>query len=198
MAAGPIVPILEARATQGLTIINDGLAILVADATVQEKHSTQVNITDFPREDLSPASDHIQPLPAVVSTEIIVSKTSLVAQGGINRDRDAYEVLRRIQTARLTVTLNSSLRVWENMGLQTLDVVRDSQTGQKLLASCTWKQVTPVSTVQTDIPANIIRSSARASGKTEDPTADQVKDDNGSPARKRTLAKRLKVLAVGE
>jgi len=177
MASPPIV--IEPRATRGMTILDDNLeVILVCDATVQEKHNAKARITQYPREDRSPASDHIQPEQLMLDADIIVSPTSLIpGEARRGRDRDAYEVLRALQTQGRTVTLVTSLRVYTGMALGSCIATRTSQTGQVLEAATSWQQIEVANTQATTIPASVIAAVARSSGKGKDKTKDQVSQE---------------------
>lgn len=192
MATPPIIPIVEPKATQGVTIIGeDGQTLLIADATVTETHQRNAKITQYPRENDSPASNHIQPEQPDVTIDFIVSKTSLRVRGGINRDSEAFELLESLQVNSRLVTLVTSLKVYESMGLASLRAPRSSANGQKLLAQTKWQRLETVTTQTTQIPADLIAPAARASAKDEDDTADQVQGGGDVQTQKKTLLKSL-------
>ena len=189
MATGPIV--IEPRARQGLTILDENLEVLLTcDATVNERHEANARITEYPRENLSPASDHIQPEQLKLSADIIVTPTSLIpglARRG--RDRDAFELLRSLQENRRVVTLVTSLRVYTNMALKSMSAPRSNGVGQALSASTSWHQIEVANTQTATIPANVIAALARSSAKGKDKTKDQVAEAQG-PEPEKTFARR--------
>lgn len=178
--------------TQGLVILDDaGEVVLVAEATVQEQHASPASITAYPRERRGQASDHIQPEQATVSTQLIITSTPLLDEADPGRPAAAYERLRRLQSERATVTLITSLLVYEQMGLASVGTPRSAGQGDCVLLDCQWRQIEVVETRTRAVPASILAALTRPSGKDKDKTKDQVKPegDTAKAARKKTAAK---------
>ena len=115
-----MVQLLRPRATTGLTILEDGVPILIADATVSESHRQQASVTMHPREVGTDIADHIQPKLPEISANLIFSATPLNQPGTEGRIASVYDTLTRLQTERRLVTLVTTLRVYEGVALTDL------------------------------------------------------------------------------
>jgi hypothetical protein len=191
-----MVQLLRPRATTGLTILEDGVPILTADATVSESHRQQANVTMHPREVGTDIADHIQPKLPEISANLIFSATPLNQPAVEGRIANVYDTLTRLQTERRLVTLVTTLRVYEGVALTDLSAPVSAQTGEALVVDTTWRLVPTVSTQQVAIPAAILRGLVRPSGQTKPTTKDQVSDPNAATmdAAAQTVEQRRSVL----
>lgn len=191
-----MVQLLRPRATTGLTILEDGVPILIADATVSESHRQQASVTMHPREVGTDIADHIQPKLPEISANLIFSATPLNQPGTEGRIASVYDTLTRLQTERRLVTLVTTLRVYEGVALTDLSAPVSAQTGEALVVDTTWRLVRTVSTQQVAIPAAILRGLVRPSGQTRPTTKDQVSDPNAATmdAAAQTVEQRRSVL----
>lgn len=191
-----MVQLLRPRATTGLTILEDGVPILIADATVSESHRQQASVTMHPREVGTDIADHIQPKLPEISANLIFSATPLNQPGTEGRIASVYDTLTRLQTERRLVTLVTTLRVYEGVALTDLSAPVSAQTGEALVVDTTWRLVRTVSTQQVAIPAAILRGLVRPSGQTKPTTKDQVSDPNAATmdAAAQTVEQRRSIL----
>ena len=191
-----MVQLLRPRATTGLTILEDGVPILTADATVSESHRQQASVTMHPREVGTDIADHIQPKLPEVTANLIFSATPLNQPAVEGRIASVYDTLTRLQTERRLVTLVTTLRVYEGVALVDLSAPVSAQTGEALVVDTTWRLVRTVSTQQVAIPAAILRGLVRPSGQTKPTTKDQVSDPNAATmdAAAQTVEQRRSVL----
>lgn len=175
-----MVQLLRPRATTGMTIIVDGVPVLVADATVTESHTREAVVTMHPRETGSDIADHIQPKLPEISAQLIYSATPLNQTALPGRVEAAYNYLLRLQEERTLVTIVTTLAVYEGVALVSLSAPVSAQTGQALVVDTRWRLVRTVSTQQVQIPAGILRGVVRPSGQTKPNTKDQVSDPSAS------------------
>src|SRR5438132_10006682 len=143
---------------------------LELDAAIAEMHSGANEITDHPVEDGADITDHVRVKPDTVTIEGIISNTPVVAssarfEGGLEtseqngvlvvsgvgadtldeaRADSAYQQLLKIKEDRLPVVIITSLRQYERMVLERLNVPRDARTGSALRFSATFRQVRTV------------------------------------------------------
>lgn len=191
-----MIQLIRPRATSGMTIIEDGVPVLVADATVSEGHRQSADVTMHPREIGTDVADHIQPKLPELSAQLVYSATPLDQTALPGRVESAFDFLRRLQTERRLVTLVTSLGVYEGVALVELNAPRTAQTGQALIVDTTWRLLRLVSTQTVQIPPEILRGIVRPSGQTKPVTKDQVSEPAAatSAAAAETTARRRSVL----
>jgi hypothetical protein len=152
-------------ASAGARIIDPILLTLIEfDATLDESWSDTAEWTDFPVETGLPASDHAIINPVKLTLRGVVTDTPLQA-GAIalpDRGRRAYERLLTLMKARSLVTVVTSLRVIQNMGIESVDLARDSKTGQAVYPVVSLKEVRIVKSVSVPIPPEILSPPSKA------------------------------------
>ena len=176
--------LLRPRATQGLALLEGGVPLLTADATVSEQHRTSATVTQHPREQGTAIADHMQPRLPEFNAQLVFSATPLIGEAVAGRPETAYDVLRQLQTERRLVTLVTSLRVYEDCALVEMSAPRSAQQGQSIVIDTTWRVVHTVSTQTATIPPEILRGMVRASGQSKPKTKDEV----GTPSAATTAA----------
>lgn len=131
------------------------------DCSLSESHSFDSDVTEFPVESGSNISDNIRPLPIVVDIEGFVSNTPI----GLMRDErvitsqkpveTCYELLQAIRDEREPVTIQTSLRTYDNMALTRLNIPRGPGGADGLRFTASFKQiqyVTNVRTIRVSVP----------------------------------------------
>lgn len=143
------------------------------DASVSEIHSSQADITEFPVEDGSNITDHINKKPDVVQIEGIVSNTPIKSftdffgaapikslsnsLNGISNDlaKTAYEQLLEIVEGNELITIITSLRTYENMAIESFSVNRDSSRSDSLHFTAVAREITLVQTAESSLLASV-------------------------------------------
>lgn len=132
-------------------IMIDGFLI---DCSIKENHSFDSDITDYPVESGANISDNIRPLPIVVEIEGLVSNTPIglmvAARAGFAYKPAgvAYQLFQRIRERREPVTIQTSLRTYENMALKSLSIPRgEHEDSMKFTA--TFQQIETVENKRT-------------------------------------------------
>ena len=143
-------------------MINDYLI----DVSVQEDHTYESEVTDYPVESGGSFSDNIRPKPITISMTGIVSDSPLadisreraknplyVASG--KESRMAYGVLVAIWREREPVTIRTSLGTYKNMALTSLSIPRSKDTGAALHFTAQFQQIQTVTSkrVRVAVPA---------------------------------------------
>lgn len=168
------------------------VSALSLDAAIAERHSQECLISDFPVETGADISDHVRPKPRVLDVEGFVTATP---PGGAPNFGRPVEVAQQLEKLRLDATpcrILTSLRSYDNMVLQSLQIPRDSRTTEALRFSATFREVLLVETQTVAIPK------PRGNGL-------QSKDKRGkqgaaaaSPQRERSAAAWLEDVVTGK
>lgn len=165
-------------------IIIDGYTI---DASISEDHSFDSDVTDFPVEQGANITDNVRPKPIVITIEGIVSDTPLGAIADIRHGDDTFTpsnealaVLEGIRAARQPVTIQTTLRVFENMLMSGLSIPRDPQTGAALRFSATFTEVILVTNNRTTVRV-ATPSSGSAKGLGHKKLTELKQGDKGPP-----------------
>jgi hypothetical protein len=161
----------------------DGFLI---DASVTEGHKYTATLTKYPVESGSPIADNVTKEPKQVTIEGIVSDTpignAIAARQRTQASPDTTleflpsdEALARLEAifeAEEPVTIETSLKRYENMVLIDLDVPRDAETGDALHFTATFEQVKIITNQRTTIRV-ASPNNARKSKKSKTPIAKQ-------------------------
>ena len=154
-------------------LINKPLASIGSveiDASVSEIHSSSADITEFPVEDGSLITDHINKKPDVVQIEGYVSNTPIksltdifglatfnslgnLAQG-ISNDlaKKSYDKLLEIVEGNELITIVTTLRTYENMAIESFIVNRSASDGDSLHFTAIARQITLVQIAESVFP----------------------------------------------
>jgi hypothetical protein len=125
------------------------------DVSIQEDHTYESEVTDYPIESGGSISDNIRPKPITVTMQGIVSNTPLggilaarqrtettSAQGSANvMEKAAYFLLKQIWIDREPVTIRTSLNTFENMALTSLTIPKSKDVGSALHFTASFQQI---------------------------------------------------------
>lgn len=165
---------------------------LELDAAISEAHSGTNEVTDHPVEDGADITDHVRVKPDTVTIEGIISNTPVIAgnarfEGGLEtseqngvlvvsgvgadslddaRAESAYQQLLKIKEDRLPVVIVTSLRQYERMILERLNVPRDARIGSALRFSATFREVRTVASQRVSVTLPKARDKVRGGKKT--------------------------------
>lgn len=134
-------------------ILIDGYLI---DASLSEGHKYTAQLTKYPVESGSQIADNVSKDPIVVTIEGVVSDTPLgtalqkrqSAQATPDNtleflpSNEALAILEKVYDDEEPVTVETSLKRYENMVLTDLDIPVDGETGDALHFTATFEQVT--------------------------------------------------------
>ena len=188
---------------------------LVFDATLEETHTTELEITDHPIESGTSINDHVYLQPKEITIRAYVSNDDIKGvsggtgtgeihdsslsniQSGVSgyaygsneaKITAAYDALLLMQELGLLITVQTGLKLYENMAVKRLFVKQDLEYEKGIIFECDMKQLTVVNTQYVkyskdkfytkgskDNKKKVIKSqnnqtSQRASNKSESPT----------------------------
>lgn len=114
------------------------------DASLEETHTSQNAITQFPVEQGVDITDHVRQQPDRVSIRGIVTDHPLGLGGGglvSGRSLEAYQkALTMLQEAQL-ISVVTSLRQYQNMVIESLEVPRTAKQGQSVEMSLSLREI---------------------------------------------------------
>lgn len=142
------------------------------DVAVNEDHSFESEVTEHPVEIGADIADHVRARPITVTLEGIVSDTPIGALAErrqqftlVNGEafalpsEEALAFLLALRDAREPVTIQTSLRSYESMMLQSLQVPRSASNGEALRFTATFVQVVIVTNQRTVVRVSVPRAS---------------------------------------
>jgi hypothetical protein len=155
------------------TKINTKLAMIddfLIDCVLNEEHTFESEVTEYPVEDGADITDNVRPKPIVVTMDCIISNTPLPPISSLRGPRDdgtafsllsatrgvlqvtpaqeAYQRMMIIRNAREPVTIRTSLDTFKNMVLKNLTIPRASGSGDALRFTASWQQVEIITNVR--------------------------------------------------
>jgi Dit-like tail protein len=149
---------------------------IVAQVTIDEQASDDVQITEHPVEQGAPIADHAFKRPATVTIRAGWSRQyawDLSAESGV------YGLLLSWQAALLPFDVITGKRNYSNMLIERLQVTTDNHSEFALMATITCRQVILVSTATTSTSA---ASQSDSAHKDPESTGNSTKVGNKSPS----------------
>ncbi len=149
------------------------------DATVSERHSDTLTLTQHPVEQGADVTDHAQKEPEALDINGIISNHPILlnveddlqpsVQGGSpdNRAQDAYDEFLRLQANASLLFIRTELRDYENMVLTGISVQRDKTTRNILDIGLTLTQfrLATVESVEAPEPIEPVHRGRRQQGR---------------------------------
>ena len=168
------------------------IATLELDAAISVVYSRTADVTDHPVERGSNVSDHVRPKPVEIKIEGMLTNTpigvgitvdpfSTITPTSTDRSSKAFTELHRLFEAGETLKIVSELFSFENMVIQSLDIPRDSKSGDAFFFTCNLKQIRMVKGER--VTVSIPRASTKAS--------QGAKPKNETPEKPASLAKKV-------
>lgn len=144
-----------------------GLAALSVDTVDEETHEWENDVSQYPVEGMADISDNIKAKPDELKVRCFVSNTpinGLIDQylnfadrflNGRKRTQDAYNQLLALRKLRLPVTVATRYRVYENVGITRVQIIRDPKEGDSLIFDVFFKQIDIVKSQTGPVPAGL-------------------------------------------
>ncbi len=131
----------------------DGFEI---DVNVTESHTSALQVTDFEVEEGANITDHARKMSRTVILNSVVSDTPIGAIASRRSadglpSEDALAKLEQLQEDREPITIETDLRIYDNMILESLTIPRDKDNGNALRFSATFKEIRLVTNRRTTI-----------------------------------------------
>jgi len=142
------------------------VGVVQFDCSVSETHNHEVDVTSHPVEDGADVSDHIRKLPVGLEINGLVTNTPVIflaslqapspIWGDLKRTTDrvdaAYEKLQEIMDNGEMVDVVTSLKLYENMAITSLSVVRDVDRGNVLDCTMSLREIILAKKLTIDLP----------------------------------------------
>lgn len=172
---------------------------LELDASVSEIHSSKADVTEFPVEDGSIITDHINKRPDVVQIEGYVSNTPIKAftdffgaaplkslsnsLAGISNDlaKTGYDRLLEIVEGNELITIVTTLRTYQNMALESFSVNRSASDGDVLHFTAVAREINLIQTAESVFTPEPVEKRGENNKKVGNkPAKDNTSPDNQS------------------
>lgn len=118
------------------------------DAVIAAQHTTRRQITDHPVQWGAAISDHSYQLPAMLTLEIGMSDamtsfdtTAYSATGGQGKSVNAYQEFVQLQKTGRALVVDTHLKRYENMVIESISAPDNSKTTYSLRCSITFKEI---------------------------------------------------------
>lgn len=133
-----------------------GVGNISFDIILGESHNLRNIVTQYKIEDGSNISDHILNDIRDGSFSGLITNFSIEAPGFIlNRAQLAYDSLEQLWKAKELVDIYTIYKTYNNVAITNISIVKDTNTGEALIADISFQEVTKVSLQTIDILANI-------------------------------------------
>lgn len=171
---------------------------IVLDASVSETHSVQGEVSDHPVESGVDIVDHYRVLPRALQIEGVVTDSPLTTgfpgaslvnsalgliNGDVNPSANAWNEFQRFFDEAVVLTINTSLKVYNNMVLTALDVTRNSGTTGGLFFTASAREILFVDTEEgaaLALPTITTGQATKSAGKATNTTANAAQSNKAS------------------
>lgn len=189
-----------------------GLSSLTFDVIESEGHRMANDVSDYPVEGRENITDNILQRPAELTITAFISNTpinGLIDQvahfadrflNGRKRTQEAFNQLLQLRDKRLPVTVATRYRVYEDMGITGVNIVRQPEDGESLTVDITFKHINIVKQQTGNVPPGL-GSVGKQSGnatKTRAQTKVDAGKSTGSNVEVKTAGKDRSILATGK
>ena len=162
------------------------------DAVLKFDHERSTTITDHPVEEGANITDHAYVNAKSLSMEIGMSDVcSSLIEGQFltrsSRSVSAYDVLQRIQEARVPISINTRLAVYHNMLIENMTTPDDYLTQNGLKATVFFREIFVVRTSTATLPNRTSRAPQKTGNTNRgavQPATTAATEDNRSTLRR--------------
>lgn len=146
-----------------------------------EQHQFSSRVTQFPVEDGSAMSDHIQNEPDKLTLQGFVTNSpiSTLDTSGPGTGENAFEALERIHRTREPVKVFTTLKEYTDMAMSEFSVPKNSQTGETLRFSASFVKIKKVSSEVVQV-ANLKTGSKDAASPKKDVGKQNTKEPDAT------------------
>ena len=132
-------------------LIGDNGVIVVPQATIEEKHTDDLEITDHPVQLGAAITDHAFKRPSEITIQMGFSNSPSYLSPSDKYDNpldvnQVYQALLDLQSQRVLMAVNTGKRNYQNMLIKGLVVTTDNKTENALFITVQCKQVIIVNT----------------------------------------------------
>ncbi|EOX4865102.1 TPA: phage baseplate protein [Haemophilus influenzae] len=170
------------------------IGVLELDALLTENTSLSSQITEYPIEDGTVISDHITRESERLSLSGVITGTGTLFNVGLGKYKliAAKETLRELHAKRELVTIVTGLDVYEDFAIESLEIERNSDDGERLNISAEFRKIQKVTLRKEEVPPE--KAAPNAKGKAGQTKAKIGKAQTGKP----TNTQAQKITKFGE
>lgn len=157
---------------------------ITAQATIEERHTDELTITDHPVEQGAQITDHAFKRPAEVvircgwsDSSTFLSSIDLLgsfSSVGANLE-ETYQQLLELQESRIPFDILTGKRQYSNMLIKSIAVTTDEKTENALFVTVSCREVILVQTQATTLPPKSDQKNAKKTGQTDQKGTKQLK-----------------------
>ncbi len=141
-------------------LIIDGYTV---DAALTETHNLAADVTEFPVEDGSTISDHVIVKPRQYSCTGVISNSPLASISPLRNAATApategRQILEAILETKKVITIQTTLRSYTNMVMESLTFEESSTTGDALRFTASFRQITITTNIRSRRTVRIAKS----------------------------------------
>ncbi len=178
-----------------VSIISRSVGTLVFDATFEEGHSSEMEVTENPIDNGSSITDHTFMRQARVRITAGVSNTPLRPVSsdfgsGPQRTINAHKALLELQSSGEPFVVVTGLKTYHTMVCTSVNVIQDKDTSNALFFVAELRAIEIVSTQTVSYPPRKVGKPANQASKTKDKGEQQGKETTPE-AKKASALKRL-------
>lgn len=192
-----------AENTQQVAIIRQ-MGGLVFDAVFEETHQSELVVTDNPVETGVVVSDHAYMSPLRLTLSAGVSDTPLNVPpsdpfaSDASRSIKAYELLTQLQAKAEPFSVQTGLKLYDNMICTSIRTSQDKDTGNVLMFEADLREVIIVTTQTVKYPPRKPGATKRQAGAKKDKGEQQGSQVSDTPKKQSLLKKLGGVVGVGK
>ncbi len=140
-------------------LIIDGYTV---DAALTENHNLSADVTEFPVEDGSTISDHVIVKPRQYSCTGVISNSPLAAIAALRNAAtepatEGRQILEAILETKKVITIQTTLRSYANMVMESLSFEESSTTGDALRFAASFRQITITTNIRSKQTVRAVR-----------------------------------------
>lgn len=144
------------------------IATFVADVTVEETGSDDLEITEHPVEQGAAITDHSYKRPAELTVRCGYSNSSVSSQGNPNYVDQIYSQFLDLQATRKTFEVMTGKRLYTSMLIRRLTQTTDEKTENALALVVELKQIIIVSTQTVTVPDSTVMKTPQVNAPVQD------------------------------
>lgn len=159
------------------------IGTMLLDVTIREQHTRENRVTQWPVEDGSTITDHINNQPRRVTIEGFITDAPLLSGAQLApRAQNAFIELERMWQARELLEVVTQYRRYSSMAIQKLDVPKNPNTGQALRFTVDFVEVQKANSETVEIPQEALPAREEQPPALENDPPGSVQDQAQSPS----------------
>lgn len=180
-----------------IALLPRSIAGLVFDATFEEVHTSELEVTDNPVESGSSITDHAFMKPYKLRITAGVTNTPFRIQfgdpfgEGETRIKNAFQLLRELQARREPFSVNTGLTPYDNMVVTSLTTPQDKSSANAIAFTVELREVQIVYTQIVEYPTRKPGKATTQASKKKDKGEQQGKGQEAATPQKKSALKRL-------